>query len=1198
MATNYVTGTPGDDFLGPTAGVNNYTGGAGDDAIDGTDGVNTINFAAGDGVDTVNFAMPRTYQFADFLSAAQQALNDLSSFSGSQYSNAYFASADTSLLYALPPDIANTLAAFQTPQVDADGNEIPGSVSPTDAKAAFQALEDWINTPTSNVVKFGPGITLNDLTFTLGATTPLNSGDATIPTNFSVAINGTEGVVFSMPTTAVAGSPALPPQLNLQFQFADGSTATLADLMSSPNQTSTLIYGTAGNDVLHGTLLDDTITGGDGNDQIDGNAGNDTIAGGSGDDVIAGGSGYDVLSGNEGNDVLAVGKGGGMLSGGAGNDVYAINRGDGPVTIDNSGNNPGDTDTVSFGPGIRPQDLVASVSFGELTLSVNGTGDQINIPTWFNPDGTPNPDQSIAYVQFVDASGNVQVFDLAGLVNSHASTLLAASGDAPVALFGPGSDAFDVSASVEPAGGDAALQYALTGSPFDSGVSTQNQGPVIGAAIGNHEMKQGDTFNLPLPAGAFVDSAGAPLTYALATADGQPIPAWVNFDRSTGRIWGTPDNDAVGTVSVKVTASDPTGLAATQMFDITVDNVNDAPTVANHEAGQTATQDKPFSYQVPANTFADIDVGDSLTLSAKLANGDALPSWLNFDASTGTFSGTPANGDVGALSVQVTATDTSGASVSDVFGLTVANVNDAPTVANHEAGQTATQDKPFSYQVPANTFADIDVGDSLTLKATLANGDALPSWLSFNPSTGTFTGTPANGDVGALSIKVTATDGSGVSVSDVFGLAVQNVNDAPTLAKPIANQTGTAGSPFTLTVPGDTFKDIDAGDVLKLSAMQANGDPLPSWLTFDAATGKFSGTAGAAGQWSIEVVATDLSGATATDVFSLNVGAAPVNPDPSDPIITGTNGNDTLNGTAGNDQISGGRGNDKLYGRDGDDILLGGSGRDQLDGGAGNDYLFGGSGKDTLQGGTGVDLLQGGTNNDVLRDTSGNGLMDGGRGTDEIHDGSNNSMIVGGKGNDKIYLGGGYDVLAFNRGDGKDSVYGGNGGSTVLSLGGGIRYQDLSLSRSGNNLILNLGAGDSITFEKWYSGRMYQSVTRLQMVVQASADYNPSSSDMLRDYKLETFDFNGLVKAFDTAMSKSHGLSKWTMTNALAQFHLGGSDTAALGGDVAYQYGMNGTLAGMGTGAARSAVGDSQFGNRAQTLHSEAVVKDGVVKLA
>ncbi|WP_418903715.1 putative Ig domain-containing protein, partial [Pokkaliibacter plantistimulans] len=36
-----------------------------------------------------------------------------------------------------------------------------------------------------------------------------------------------------------------------------------------------------------------------------------------------------------------------------------------------------------------------------------------------------------------------------------------------------------------------------------------------------------------------------------------------------------------------------------------------------------------------------MDAGDSLTLSATLADGSALPSWLSFDASTGTFSGTP-----------------------------------------------------------------------------------------------------------------------------------------------------------------------------------------------------------------------------------------------------------------------------------------------------------------------------------------------------------------------------------------------------------------------------------------------------------------------------------------------------------------------------------------------------------------------------
>jgi Ca2+-binding RTX toxin-like protein len=711
--------------------------------------------------------------------------------------------------------------------------------------------------------------------------------------------------------------------------------------------------------------------------------------------------------------------------------------------------------------------------------------------------------------------------------------------------------------------------------------------------------KQGSLFTYQVPANTFADiDLGDSRTLSATLGNGDALPGWLNFDATTGTFSGTPANGDVGSLSVKVTASDGAGATVSDTFGITVANVNDAPVVAHHEADQTATQGAFFSYQVPGNTFADIDAGDSRTLTATLANGAALPTWLSFNPMTGILSGTPANADVGTLSIKVTATDGAGASVSDAFGLTVKNVNDAPVVAHAAPDQTATQNALFTYQLPANTFADIDVGDSLTLSATLASGNPLPTWLSFNASTGTFSGTPGNADVGSLSVKVTAKDGSGASVSDVFGLTVQNVNDAPVLAKPIADQNGTAGSAFSLTVPADTFKDVDVGDKLKLSAKLANGDPLPSWLSFNSTTGTFSGTAGAAGQWNVQVVATDLSGASVTDTFSVTMAPAPVNSGPTGKVITGTDRNDRLNGSSGNDQISGGRGNDRLYGRDGDDVLLGGSGRDQLDGGTGNDYLYGGSGRDSLQGGTGIDLLQGGTNNDVLRDSSGNGLMDGGSGADEIHDGSNNSMIVGGKGNDKIYLGGGYDVIAFNRGDGKDSVYSGNGGSTVLSLGGGIRYQDLSLSRSGSNLILNLGNGDSITFEKWYSGRRYQSVTQLQMVVQASADYNPNGTDALRDDKVETFDFNGLVKAFDSAQSRNHGISKWAVNNALAQFHLGGSDTAALGGDVAYQYGMNGTLAGMGAGAARSAVGDTQFGKQAQTLHSETVVKDGVVKLA
>ena len=198
-----------------------------------------------------------------------------------------------------------------------------------------------------------------------------------------------------------------------------------------------------------------------------------------------------------------------------------------------------------------------------------------------------------------------------------------------------------------------------------------------------------------------------------------------------------------------------------------------------------------------------------------------------------------------------------------------------------------------------------------------------------------------------------------------------------------------------------------------------------------------------------------------------------------------------------------------------------------------------------------------------------------------------------------LYLGGGYDIIAFNRGDGRDVVSTGNGGNVTLSLGGGIRYQDLSLRRSGNDLILETGSNERITFEKWYAGKRYQAVSKLQVVAEAMPGFDPSGGNTMLDDKVESFDFKGLVAAFDNARHQQPGLSRWTVTNALAQFHLGdGSDSKALGGDLAYQYGVNGTLAGIAVNAAQGTVGSSQFGKEAQTLHSQSELKDGLVKLS
>ncbi|MEH2128641.1 DUF4347 domain-containing protein, partial [Nostoc sp.] len=245
--------------------------------------------------------------------------------------------------------------------------------------------------------------------------------------------------------------------------------------------------------------------------------------------------------------------------------------------------------------------------------------------------------------------------------------------------------------------------------------------------------------------------------------------------------------------------------------------VNQNPVLVKEIADKETPEDINFNFTI-SDSFQDQDPEDILTYTATLENGDSLPSWLSFNAATQTFSGTPLNENVGSLNIKVTATDTYLAKVSDVFVLTVKNVNDPPELFQAIANQQATEDAVFNFTIPANTFIDVDAGDILTYTATLENGNPLPSWLSFNATTKTFSGTPLNENVGSLNIKVTATDIAQTQASNVFTLTVNNTNDAPQLASPIAPQQATEDAVFNFTIPANTFIDVDAGDILTYTA--------------------------------------------------------------------------------------------------------------------------------------------------------------------------------------------------------------------------------------------------------------------------------------------------------------------------------------------------------------------------------------------
>jgi Ca2+-binding RTX toxin-like protein len=65
-----------------------------------------------------------------------------------------------------------------------------------------------------------------------------------------------------------------------------------------------VVTGSAGNDLLYGSRLNDVIEGLAGADRLVGGLDNDTLKGGPGNDILVGGPGVDAIGGGPGNDVI------------------------------------------------------------------------------------------------------------------------------------------------------------------------------------------------------------------------------------------------------------------------------------------------------------------------------------------------------------------------------------------------------------------------------------------------------------------------------------------------------------------------------------------------------------------------------------------------------------------------------------------------------------------------------------------------------------------------------------------------------------------------------------------------------------------------------------------------------------------------------------------------------------------------------
>lgn len=813
------------------------------------------------------------------------------------------------------------------------------------------------------------------------------------------------------------------------------------------------VQGEDGDDLLYGGTENDMLFGQAGSDFLSGDDGSDELQGGDATDTLLGGDGNDLLFGQDGDDLLIGGTGVDTLTGGLGADTYVFNLGNGVETIFDTA---GEGNRLVFGAGITADSI--SLGVGSLLIRVGTAGDAIHIEG-FNP-ASPTAPSSIAQFEFADGTVLTQTdlmtrgFDLFGTTGDDALN----TGDfyrrayglegADELIGGTVDNTLDGGAGIDVLWGRAGHDTLLGGSEADTLYGEDGDDQLMGGE--GVDILSGGTGDDTLTGGTGADGLSGGVgtdVYVFAVGDGaDTIQDTVSGTEhnvirfgagilSTDLTYVEAPNTLTITYStagdhVQLVGFDREGLTGSlvvstlQFTDGSVVNMADLfpanrpPIVSNPIADQTMPEDAPLTFLVPANTFADPDAGDVLTYTATLADGSGLPSWLSFNPETRTFSGSPDDAQVGTLALRVTATDPDNASVSDTFNLTVSNVNEAPGLAMPLTDQNARVTEAFSFVVPMGTFTDQDAGDTLTYSATVDTGAPLPTWLTFNPGTRTFSGIPQSGDVGSLNVRVSATDTGLLSASDVFTVSV-DLNHTFTGTPGNDTLTGTSGDDVLNGLGGnDVLNGLAGSDILDGGA---GGDSLSGGdgddiLSIDSADYSVSGGAGTdtvyvvgtAGVWlnlmsaGIEVVyggvgddSLSAAGMAGTGI-TIDAGAG-------NDSLTGSaqwGGGATLIGGAGNDtyrdtayytgtfdtiieQPDGGI--DTVYGRlpgplpanienwteaigpnneaignELDNILIGASGQNVMRGLAGNDQLYGLSGADTLYGGQGDDVLDAG----------------------------------------------------------------------------------------------------------------------------------------------------------------------------------------------------------------------------------------------
>ncbi len=425
-----------------------------------------------------------------------------------------------------------------------------------------------------------------------------------------------------------------------------------------------------------------------------------------------------------------------------------------------------------------------------------------------------------------------------------------------------------------------------------------NRAPLVYGYLPTQFAEEGQPFRLEIAPNFFIDAdTNDPLHIDARLADGSSLPAWLRWNTERLVFEGTPREQDAGKLQLALVATDREGASSSVTFTLLTAAINHAPTVnrpLDTIGWITGTENR---FHIPTSLFTDANEDDTLLYSVTLADGSALPDWMQFDVSTTTLSGTPDDSKLRTpVWLKITATDSGGLSAS--------------TLVSMAAARFGTDGDDTLVGSGADEYFWGEGGNDVLVGGGGSDTYVFGSdwgWDEINEIT-----SPSDHNVIRFGDDIRPTD---LLISrDLNGLYIA---DRETMSR--------------ISITNERKSSASASIDSLISEIQFSNSEV--WTALTDKEVAFRGV--------LDWDHLDFTGSHKDDFIWASWISSTLHGDSGDDVVYGNSGNDQLFGDAGNDTLDGGTGNDTMFGGIGDDFYA-------VSSGSGNKIISDISGSDTL----------------------------------------------------------------------------------------------------------------------------------------------------------------------------------------------------------------------------------------------------------